>query len=799
MGERFGNYEILRRIAAGGMAEVFLAKQTGLGGFERLVCIKRILPHLGEQEDFIKMFQDEARIAANLIHPNVAQIYDIGQINGAYYIAMEYVRGEDLRRVYNQEVGRGRAMPTEPAAQIAMGGAAGLDYAHRQASIDGRPLGIVHRDVSPQNILITYDGHVKLVDFGVAKAAGKMTETRTGVLKGKYSYMSPEQASGDPIDARTDIFALGVTLYEVTTGVRLFKRDNEIETLHAVIECNVTPPSEVLPGYDSELEAIVMKALQFDPDQRYATAGDLARALEGLLIGRGHPTGALSLGAYMQDLFAEKLADELLFGGQGASEGLTPSRAVAATRRVRSGRSASAQTAAQSGPAREDTIIDAPDSQPSSPPSVRTSELAAAWVRKDDWGAGSHSSSQTSTRAQAQGDMSPRQPSRSRSSPRFEDTPSLPASYPNRSRLMALGIAASAVLFIGLVWVGAGDETADLPHTGPAVVESEPRGARVLFLGPGVEQLNRRYHDRGHRTPFTVLEGLPAGIALRARFMKDGFDVIERDVPPLAESVSPAPIFAELTLSEEAAQAGTLIVLSNPSGADVYLDDRKLEGTTPMENVRLRGGEAHKVELRLTGHQSRLETTYVEPGGRKLVDLTLMREGSAVATPSPAVPEATPTSPPAETTPAPEPAPSKPRPQAQGAISITSPLKVRVLLDGRFVGETPLRKLVVDPGAHRVSLQSENEGFVVQRRVRVTPGGHEQIELALAKGNISVNAQPWAFVRVGSQAKVETPRQLSVYEGDYKLVFECPDGKKKSESATVEAGETAYVTVNCRD
>ncbi|MEL6546119.1 MAG: serine/threonine-protein kinase, partial [Myxococcota bacterium] len=314
MTQRFGNFEIIRKIAAGGMAEVYLAKHTGLGGFERLVCIKKILPHLGEQEEFIKMFQDEARIAANVIHPNIAQIYDIGEADESYYIAMEYVRGEDVRRVYNQEVSRGRAMPGEQAAQIVMYAAAGLDFAHRQSSIDGRPLGIVHRDISPQNVLVSYDGHVKIVDFGVAKAQGKLAETRAGVLKGKYSYMSPEQASGDPIDGRTDVFALGITLYEITTGTRLFKRESEIETLHAVIDCEVRPPRDVNPGYDPQLEQIVLKALRKNPDDRYGTAGDMERALERFLIDRGYPTGASSLADYMHDLFAEKLADDMMFG-----------------------------------------------------------------------------------------------------------------------------------------------------------------------------------------------------------------------------------------------------------------------------------------------------------------------------------------------------------------------------------------------------------------------------------------------------------------------------------------------------
>ena len=315
MQETLGPYRIIRRLAQGGMAEVLLAKQSGMGGFERLVCIKRILPHLSAQEDFLKMFQDEARIAANLVHPNIAQIYDIAQENDDYYIAMEYVRGEDLRRVYNQEVRHGRTLSQTMAAYICLGVAGGLDYAHRQLDLEGRAVGLVHRDISPQNILVTYDGFVKIIDFGVAKAANKLIETRSGVLKGKYSYMSPEQASGDPVDGRTDIFALGVTLYEITTGTRLFKRENELETLHAVIACNVTPPSKLVAGYSPELEAIVLRALAYDVDDRFTTAGEMQQALRQYLRGLELPPDSGQLASYMQELFADKLADEALVGG----------------------------------------------------------------------------------------------------------------------------------------------------------------------------------------------------------------------------------------------------------------------------------------------------------------------------------------------------------------------------------------------------------------------------------------------------------------------------------------------------
>ncbi len=791
MAERFGNYEILRRIAAGGMAEVFLAKQTGLGGFERLVCIKRILPHLGEQDDFIKMFQDEARIAANLIHPNIAQIYDIGEVHDSYYIAMEYVRGEDLRRIYNQEVARGRAMPLEPAAQIVMGAAAALDYAHRQTTIDGRPLGIVHRDISPQNILVTYDGHVKLVDFGVAKAAGKMTETRTGVLKGKYSYMSPEQASGDPIDGRTDIFALGITLYEVTTGVRLFKRDNEIETLHAVIECNVTPPSQILPGYDDELEAIIMRALAFDPDNRWGTAGDVAQQLEAWLIRRGHPTGASSLGGYMQDLFAEKLADELLFGGQLWDERLTPSRP--STRRVQGDSDPQPPlgdaTAATDAFGEDNTVIDEHE-----PSQVDNGPNGSEWSNVDEasdhksggWGL-STSSSQTATRDPVQ--EAPALPQRQRhdTSTQTEGRPPWLA--------WALGggaLSAVAIIFFLVGRLVSGPE--EQPRSGQLIVESEPRGARVVFLGPGAAELNERYDGRGYRTPFTISEGVPVASGLRARFLKDGFEVVERELPALKEGVVPEPLFAELTLVDEKAQAGSLILLSTPSGADVYLDGNKVEGKTPLADIRVRGGETHKVEYHLQGYEARSETVYVEPGSRRFIEMALFaskKKAESKAEESAAAPSS-------------ELADKRRSDNARPAggrayITVTSPLKLRVSVGGRFVGETPLRRLAVEPGLQRISLASPSEGFSTRRKVRLAAGRTETIDVKPQKGNLALNATPWAWVRLGKASPSETPVRLQVYEGDYEVTFECPDGRKKVEHAHVNADQTSSVSVSCRD
>jgi serine/threonine protein kinase len=221
----FGKYVLTRLIATGGMAEIFLAHEKAHP--DQPMVIKRILPHLIESSEFVSMFLDEARIAAQLHHENVVEIFDVGRVDGAYFIGMEYVHGEDIRRIYNQAYKRQQSLPLSHSIRIIAEAAIGLGFAHRLPDLTGKPLGLVHRDVSPQNILVGYQGGVKVVDFGIAKAASKVSETRAGVLKGKYSYMSPEQATGDPLDHRTDIFALGIILYETTTGTRLFKRHND--------------------------------------------------------------------------------------------------------------------------------------------------------------------------------------------------------------------------------------------------------------------------------------------------------------------------------------------------------------------------------------------------------------------------------------------------------------------------------------------------------------------------------------------------------------------------------------------
>ena len=308
--ENYGKYQLLKRLAMGGMAQIYLARRKGAGAGEPLLVVKRILPHLAENREFVQMFLDEARIAARLDHPNIVQIYDLGAQDDSFFIAMEYIHGEDLRRVWKRAERGGDLIPVPLVCRIMSEACSGLDHAHKKVDAGGRPLNIVHRDISPQNILLTFEGRAKVVDFGIAKAADQATVTRSGVLKGKYSYMSPEQAAGQKVDRRSDIFALGVVLYELLTGTRLFKRPNDMLTLQAVTECIIQTPSLVNPRVPKDLDALVMKALARESGDRYAEALLLQRALEDWLETQPRPASTTDVAAFMKSLYAERLAEE---------------------------------------------------------------------------------------------------------------------------------------------------------------------------------------------------------------------------------------------------------------------------------------------------------------------------------------------------------------------------------------------------------------------------------------------------------------------------------------------------------
>jgi eukaryotic-like serine/threonine-protein kinase len=321
MPSRFGKYTLIRKLATGGMAELFLAIQKSVAGFEKLLVIKRILPSMNQDRAFIEMLLHEARIAATLSHPNIVQIFDVGQYDGQYFIAMEHVHGEDLRSIVRQMKKKDvLEFPLEHALAIVLGMCAGLSYAHEKHELDGSALNIVHRDISPQNVVVTFTGDVKIVDFGIAKSDTRIGEqTKSGKLKGKVPYMSPEQARGESIDARSDVFSTGVMLFELTTGKRLFKGASEYETLRLICEREYPRPSDIRPDYPADLEPIVMKALAKDASDRYQSAREMQADLEGFVRRHQIAVSHIALNQFMQSLFEDKLAmqkEALLQGKQ---------------------------------------------------------------------------------------------------------------------------------------------------------------------------------------------------------------------------------------------------------------------------------------------------------------------------------------------------------------------------------------------------------------------------------------------------------------------------------------------------
>ncbi len=308
LGKRLGKYEILALLALGGTAEIYLARIGGAAGFEKYVVVKCLHDHLADDQDFVRMFLDEARLAAHLDHSNIVQTMELGEHGNRYYMVMEFLAGLSLAIVVRRAAERvpGGKIPVPLALNIVAQACAGLHYAHER-TINGKPLNIVHRDISPQNLVVSFEGVVKVVDFGIAKAEMRETKTKSGTIKGKFAYMSPEQCVATNVDRRTDVFALGVIAYELVTGKRLFKRASPYETYQAVIECEVRPPSKVNHELDPALDDIIMKAITREREDRYASAEAFGDALLSYLHHRGKSSGPGDVARFFEASFAEEI------------------------------------------------------------------------------------------------------------------------------------------------------------------------------------------------------------------------------------------------------------------------------------------------------------------------------------------------------------------------------------------------------------------------------------------------------------------------------------------------------------
>jgi serine/threonine protein kinase len=302
VGSQVGRYTVVRHLASGGMAELFIAKQEAMGGFEKPVVLKLLQPRYAENPRVVSMFLDEARLAAKLNHPSIVHLYDVAEDGGLKYIAMEYIHGETIADIVKRGLAVNNYLPLEHAVHVVRQSAAGLSYAHERREPDGHVLRIVHRDVSPTNILVSYEGQTKIVDFGIARAQDELKE-ESGTRPGKASYMSPEQVRGEPVDYRSDIFSLGIILYELTLCQRLYRGAPEV-IMRKIVDEMVTPPTAINRDYPPTLELIVMKALEKRPEDRYQSAEEMSHDLEEFLEESGLRSGNRRVSLYMQDLVA---------------------------------------------------------------------------------------------------------------------------------------------------------------------------------------------------------------------------------------------------------------------------------------------------------------------------------------------------------------------------------------------------------------------------------------------------------------------------------------------------------------
>jgi serine/threonine protein kinase len=636
----FGKYYLLERIATGGMAEVFKAKAFGIEGFERLIAVKRILPTIAENAEFTRMFVDEAKLAGQLQHANIAQIFDLGRVEESYYIALEYVAGRDLRSVWDRLRQRGQRLPTALACYIMARVLEGLEYAHNKTDTSGQPLHIVHRDVSPQNMLLSFDGDVKLIDFGVAKAASSTTETRVGILKGKLSYMSPEQVRGLAVDRRSDTFSCGTVLYELVTGERLFVGESDFETLERIRKVEVAPPSLYNPDIPRELEDIILHALQKNPNHRYESAAEMQSALMRFLLNGGAVPTARDLRELMQSLFAREIAEErarheyyqtltldtvaesappALSWDDAESETQVFQRADEVPRATgsapavfwgRGGRKGSGSQPAAEQPATQAGL--GATLQLSVIKDAEPTLLAAHAVHDDE--------DDALDAALAAVSPPPPEPSAPQARPAPRTPPATPPARASTttaapavaSRGSGVGVAlvVVAVLLLGAVIALFARST---PRTGEVALFIEPAvDARVLVDGA------QRYSG-----PLpTVLRELPAGAA-SVRIEAAGFEPLTQVVTVSAGEVE------ELRAALIAEALPPVPITSTPAGARVLLDGAP-SGTTPTVLTGLRPGARHTLQLVAEG-QEPLTHEFVAEAGMQPLTLALAPQQARVA------------------------------------------------------------------------------------------------------------------------------------------------------------------------
>lgn len=522
MQETFGRYRLLGLLGQGGMGRLYIAERRGVQGFVKIVALKRILPHLADSARLRDMFLNEARIAARLEHPNIVATYELGEVDGKYFISMEYLPGEDLSAVISR-CHPAQAIPVDIAAALAQQAAQGLQYAHDARDGQGRLIGLVHRDVSPRNIFVTYHGVVKLLDFGMVRNPSG-PKSVPGVFKGKYGYCAPEQLEGGRIDSRTDVFCLGIVLWECLTGSRLFDGPNDVETIGAVRSRLVEPPSVLRPEVPHALDQIALRALSRDPAQRYQSAHEMSEDLDRYLLGRHNRPTSKSVGQWIESLFgAERAAlKKSISQGDNAEGALQRLNALESARPGPRNVDRPSKHSATQPRALWSTSFEAAPDEGNAPERMPTDEMASTRrVSVIEEPPPEEMRPPPPPRSQARMPAAPREEARSVPAPAPAPAPARPRSRAPMligALVVVAGIGGAVAFTMRGAGPGSSPATAPVQTTASLELHSQPEGASVFVDG----------RPTGLKTPAS-LTGLPVGATVKLRIDLEGYRPVSRE------------------------------------------------------------------------------------------------------------------------------------------------------------------------------------------------------------------------------------------------------------------------------
>ncbi|MEO6952864.1 MAG: protein kinase [Polyangia bacterium] len=743
-GVGFGNYRLLRRLARGGMAEVFLARQQGVEGFERRVAIKRILPHLSDSAEFRTMFLDEARLAAQLSHPNIIHIYDFGKVDDYYFIAMEYVEGVDLGRLIKQA--RTSPVPFELIARLLADACAGLQYAHNITDGAGTRLKVVHRDVTPQNVLVTYDGIVKVVDFGIAKATWQASRTRPGVVKGKYAYMSPEQVEGRPLDARSDIFSVGICMYELMTGMPLYRRDNVTEAMKEIRDGKPIHPENHRSGIPAELMAVLKRALETSRDARYESAAAMQLDLERYLKAATELATPQLLGDFVRRESPPGPQGEALF--ESKDQPVLPEAARASEPLVKGGTAQMSSVKQAITPAYENVpllsnaaaLAIGATSTGGSARRVESNEDLTTPGKPNRTGTGAAPrtfASEDEDDLTRRDDRMPEPPIYSGEQATVRSSkidPSLEAteiSRPERSVATSDRRSGntSAQPRSGQHERVQGSRSAPFPSgtAGPlgAGVSREVSASSPLLSGEPTSALHSPPPRRRRWVPWAVIGGLVVlaglAVALRPHGTKPHIDPVNAHVDdpthvdprpdPNADAkndAGPQVITTELPVQTSA----TLGLNTRPSGAKVFIDGEPLEMLTPVRTLPVTAGP-HHVVIERTGYQPREVDISLHAGEHRVLEFELPEEHSLQGGGGKKKTAA-------------------PHPHGSGFLTVKTVPSSRAFDGSQLLGETPLVNVPLSDGLHTLTFVGP-DGKSVKKKLVVHIGEETRLSFSLGE------------------------------------------------------------------